>query len=201
MGGARAYAAQAQYDSGGAGRPICGVWIRVSQARPSRRDARSRRGRIPGAPQLRGGEQSDATRRAGTSRPPGLPSAGGGVPPSRPVASSPCADSWPGLAFVPPRPGVRSGAAFASRLPASPRCPGRAGRSFPFRSPCRPLPLPAFSRPASRAPLDLPPAAAPLASPPESSAPQSHSSLFGSMLGRGGQGKRRDSFPLGCPWF
>lgn len=85
--------------------------------------------------------------------------AGGGVPPSCPVTGSPCADCLvrPGLRL--PRPGVRTCAAFASRLPAFPRCPGRAGRSFPFRSPCRPLPLPAFSRPASLTPLRLPPAA------------------------------------------
>lgn len=90
-----------------------------------------------------------------------------------------------------PRPGVPSCAAFASRLPAFPRCPGRAGHSFPFRSPCRPLPLPAFSRPASRTPLRLRPAA---------SAPQLHSCLLSeSVVGRGGQGKSRDSSPLGCP--
>lgn len=154
---------------------------------------------LPGAPQLRGGEWSDGTRRAGASRPPGLPPAGGGVWPSRPVAASPCADclALPGPRL--PRPGVRSCAAFASRLPAFPRCPGRAGRSFPFRSPCRPLPLPAFSRPGSRTSLRLPPAAS-LTSPPAFSAPQQHYSLLSeSVVGRGGQGKSRDCSPLGCP--
>lgn len=127
----------------------------------------------------------------GASCLPGLPPARGGVPLSGLVAAFPCADcpARPGPRL--PRPGVPSCAAFASRLPAFPGCPGRAGHSFPFRSPCRPLPLPAFSRPASRTPLRLPPAAP---------APQLHSCLLSkSVAGRGGQGKSRDSFPLGCP--
>lgn len=143
---------------------------------------------FPGAPQLRGGEWPDRTRRARASSPPDLSPAGGGVRPSRPVAAFPCADclARPGPRL--PRPGVRSCAAFASRLPAF---PGRAGHSFPFRSPCRPLPLPAFSRPASRTPLRLSPAA---------SAPQLHSCHFSeSVVGRGGQRKSRESSPLGCP--
>lgn len=109
----------------------------------------------PGAPQLRGGERPDVPGRAGESRPPGLPSSGGGVPPVRPVAASPCADCLAGPGRRPPRPS----------LPAFLRSPGRAGRSFPFRPSWRPLPLPAFSRPASRIPLRLPPVAR-LESPP-----------------------------------
>ena len=56
---------------------------------------------FPGAPQLRGGEWPDGTRRAGASCPPGLQPAGGGVRPSRPVAAFPCADclARPGLAL------------------------------------------------------------------------------------------------------
>lgn len=61
----------------------------------------------PGAPQLRGGEWPDV---------PGLPFSAGGVPTSSPVAASPCAYCLAGPGPRPPRPGVRSCAAFASRL-------------------------------------------------------------------------------------
>lgn len=104
-----------------------------------------------------------------------------------------CADCLAGPGPRLPRPGVRSCAALVPAfLPPFPGFPGRAGRSFPFRSPCRPLPLPAFSRPASRTPLRLPPAA--------SARQLLHSCLVSeSVVGRGGQGKSRDSSPLGCP--
>lgn len=59
-----------------------------------------------GAPQLRGGERPDVPGRAGESRPPGLPSLGGGVPPARPVAASPCADCLAGPGSRPPRPSL-----------------------------------------------------------------------------------------------
>lgn len=122
---------------------------------------------------------------------------------SRPLVRSrrfPTPTAWPGLAWPgprPPGPGVRSCAAFASRLTEFPR---RASRSFPFRSPCRPLPLPAFSSPASRTPLRLPPAAQ-LASPPASSAPPLHFSLFEFVVGRAGRARGVTAPRSGVPGF
>lgn len=189
MGGARAQVAQAQYDSSARATLSAGFGS-GSVRRGGRGETLGAVGAgFPGAPQLRGGERPVRTRRTGTSCPPGLPPAGGGVRPSCPVTASPCADCLarpgPGL----PRPGVRTCAAFASRLPAFPRCPGRAGRSFPFRSPCRPLPLPAFSRPASLTPLRLPPAAS--------------LNVFSQSLWLAGTGRvKAETAPrLGCPGF
>lgn len=153
MGGARAYVAQAQCDFKGRGPPY------LQGLDPGQSDAAVAERRLgPTGPDPQEHpsceEVSVLTCPAGPGRRvrrASRPREAESRPPVR-AQRLPAPTAWPGLALV--RRGLEC-AAFASRLPAFPRYPGRAGRSFPFRPSCRPLPLPAFSRPASRMPLPL----------------------------------------------